>query len=71
VADPIQSNPVACDCEFVASVTNEALQLPWCGASGDAGLEGGSVVGRDRAAEARKFLEKSPIDVLCRLLACS
>jgi hypothetical protein len=35
-SNAIQSNPVACDCEFVASVTNETVQIPWCGASGDA-----------------------------------
>jgi hypothetical protein len=42
-----QSRPVACDSEMVASVTNETLQLPWCGAAGDA-VDGGSRFGRSQ-----------------------
>ena len=31
-----QSRAAACDSDLVASVTNGILQLPWCGAAGDA-----------------------------------
>jgi hypothetical protein len=70
VADPIQSNPVACDCEFVASVTNETLQLPWCGASGDAVWMADPLLAAIEQQKQEVFLEKSRVDVLV-LLACS
>jgi hypothetical protein len=64
-----QSNPVACECEYVASVTNddETLKLPWCDASGD-GVSMADLLLAEMEQPTQAVSRESRIDVLCLLV---